>query len=156
VKLNWRSPDPIKEWIRTKSETDYLIGKINEKLRAELVEENIQSVVSGIVFDYKSKGFEVAWSHKSAAYAALGTFGVHQMLITRAGCAGRFGTLLISAEIHPGLRLNEEFCRYKNGEKCLVCLDRCPAGALSLRGFDKEKWVPLQKIRKICKFMSNE
>jgi len=140
VKLNWRSPDPIKEWILAKSETDRLIGEINEKLKAALAEEGIEAVVPGIVFDYKSKGFDVAWSHKSAAYAAgLGTFGVHQMLITKAGCAGRFGTLLISAEIPPTPRPNEEFCRYKKGEKCLVCVDRCPAGALSVRGLDKEK-----------------
>ncbi|AAM07663.1 TPA: epoxyqueuosine reductase [Methanosarcina acetivorans] len=140
VELNWRSPDPIKEWIQAKSETDNLIGKINEKLKAALAEEGIEAVVPGVVFDYTSKGFDVAWSHKSAAYAAgLGTFGVHQMLITKAGCAGRFGTLLISAEIPPTPRPTEEFCRYKKGEKCLVCVDRCPAGALSIRGLDKEK-----------------
>ncbi len=140
VKLNWRSPDPIKEWILAKSETDRLIGEINEKLKAELADEGIEAVVPGIVFDYESKGFDVAWSHKSAAYAAgLGTFGVHHMLITKAGCAGRFGTLLISAEIPPTPRPTEEFCRYKKGEKCLVCVDRCPVSALSIRGFDKEK-----------------
>ncbi|WP_440946774.1 epoxyqueuosine reductase [Methanosarcina sp. T3] len=140
VKLNWRSPDPIKEWILAKSETDRLIGEINEKLKTELAGEGIEAVAPGIVFDYKSKGFDVTWSHKSAAYAAgLGTFGVHHMLITKAGCAGRFGTLLISAEIPPTPRPTEEFCRYKKGEKCLVCVDRCPAGALSVRGLDKEK-----------------
>jgi epoxyqueuosine reductase QueG len=140
VKLNWRSPDPIKEWVQAKSETDCLIWEINEKLKAELAEENIQTVVPGIVFDYKSKGLDVTWSHKSAASAAgLGTFGVHQMLITKAGCAGRFGTLLISAEIHPTPRPAEEFCRYRKGEKCLVCVDTCPAGALTAKGLDKEK-----------------
>jgi epoxyqueuosine reductase len=140
VKLNWRSPDPIREWIQAKSETDRRIGEINEKMKAELAEEGIEAVVPGIVFDYMIKGFDVAWSHKSAAYAAgLGTFGVHHMLITKAGCAGRFGTLLISAEIPPTPRPAEEFCRHKKGEKCLVCVERCPAGALSVRGLDKEK-----------------
>lgn len=140
VKQNWQSPGPISEWIQAKSETDCFIGKINEKLKAELAEEDIRAVVPGIIFDYKSKGFDVAWSHKSAAYASgLGTFGVHHMLITKAGCAGRFGTLLISAEVPPTLRPNEEFCHYKKEEKCLVCVDRCPAGALSVRGLDKEK-----------------
>ncbi|AKB30318.1 Iron-sulfur cluster-binding protein [Methanosarcina siciliae T4/M] len=140
VELNWRSSGPIKEWIRAKSETDNLIGKINEKLKAALAEEGIEAVVPGVVFDYNCKGFDVAWSHKSAAYAAgLGTLGVNRMLITKAGCAGRFGTLLISAVIPPTPRPTEEFCRYKKGEKCLVCVDRCPAGALSIRGLDKEK-----------------
>jgi len=140
VELNWKSSGPVKEWIQAKSETDSLIGEINEKLTVELAKDGVKAVVPGIVFDYKSRGFEVVWSHKSAAYAAgLGTFGVHHMLITESGCAGRFGTLLISAEIPPTPRSTEEFCRYKKGEKCLVCVDRCPAGALSVRGFDKEK-----------------
>ncbi|MHC1756547.1 MAG: epoxyqueuosine reductase [Methanosarcina sp.] len=140
VKLNWRSREPIKQWIQAKSETDRLIGEINEKLKAELAKDGIEVVVPSTVFDYKNKGFDITWSHKSAAYAAgLGTFGVHHMLITKAGCAGRFGTILISAEISPTPRPTEEFCRYKKGEKCLVCVDRCPAGALNIKGLDKEK-----------------
>jgi len=70
VKQNWQSPGPIKEWIQAKSETDCLIGEINEKLKAELAEMDIQSVVPEIAFDYKNKGFNVAWSHKNVAYAA--------------------------------------------------------------------------------------
>ena len=140
VKLNWRSQEPVQKWIQAKGETDRLIGEINERLKAELAKDGVKSVVPSVLFDYKSKGFTIAWSHKSAAYAAgLGTFGVHHMLITRAGCAGRFGTLLISAEIPPTPRPTEEFCRYKKGEKCLVCVDRCPAGALNIKGLDKEK-----------------
>jgi epoxyqueuosine reductase len=144
VKLNWSSQEPVKEWIRAKGETDRLIEEINEKLKAELAKEGIKAVAPSIVFDYKSKGFDVSWSHRSAAYAAgLGTFGVHHMLITKAGCAGRFGTILISAEIPPTPRSTEEFCRYKKGEKCLVCVDRCPAGALTIKGLDKEKCFKL-------------
>jgi epoxyqueuosine reductase len=140
VKLNSMSQDPVKEWIKAKGETDHLIVAINEKLKSELATEDIEAVAPEIIFDYKSKGFDVAWSHKSAAYAAgLGTFGIHQMMITRKGCAGRFGTLLISAEIHPTPRPKEEFCCYKKREKCLVCVNSCPAAALSLKGFDKEK-----------------
>ncbi|WP_410507979.1 epoxyqueuosine reductase [Methanosarcina hadiensis] len=140
VKLNWRSREPVKEWILAKGETDSLIGNICEKLKVGLAKNGIEAVVPSIVFDYKNRGFDITWSHKSAAYAAgLGTFGVHQMLITKAGCAGRFGTILISVEIPATLRPAEEFCRYKKGEKCLVCVDRCPAGAITIKGVDKEK-----------------
>ncbi len=158
VKLNWKSPDPVKEWIQAKGETDRLIETINEKLKAELAKAGVSAVVPEIIFDYKNKGFDVAWSHKSAAYAAgLGTFGVHHMLITKAGCAGRFGTILISAEIPPTLRPNEEFCRYKKGEKCLVCVDRCPARALSAKGLDKEKcFTLLQENAKSFSDLNNQ
>ncbi|MPM94049.1 hypothetical protein SDC9_141191 [bioreactor metagenome] len=144
VKLNWRSGEPVKEWIQAKGETDRLIGEINGKLKAELAKEGIEVAMPSIIFDYENKGFNIVWSHKSAAYAAgLGTFGVHQMLITKAGCAGRFGTILISAEIPPTPRPTEEFCRYKKGEKCLVCVDRCPAGAVTIKGLNKEKCLRL-------------
>ena len=140
VDLNWKSPGPLREWILAKGETERLIKKINEKLTAELAKEGINAVAPTAAFDYAKSDFDVAWSHKSAAYAAgLGTFGVHHMLITKAGCAGRFGTLLISAEVPPTPRPTEEFCRYKKGERCLVCVDRCPAGALTIAGLDKEK-----------------
>lgn len=144
VKRNWRSPYPVKEWIQAKGETDCLIGEISRKLKAELAKEGIKAVVPEVTFDYKNRGFDFAWSHRSAAFAAgLGTFGVHHMLITKVGCAGRFGTILISAVIPPTPRPAEEFCRYKKGEKCLVCVDRCPAGALTARGLDKEKCFKL-------------
>ncbi len=49
------------------------------------------------------------------------------------------GTLLISSEIPPNPRPSEEFCRHKKGGICLICVDRCPAGALRAGGLDKEK-----------------
>jgi epoxyqueuosine reductase QueG len=144
VKLNSKSGEPVKEWIRARNETDRLIAEINSKLKTELAKKDIRAAVPEVIFDYSNKGFDVAWSDKSAAYATgLGTFGVHHMLITNAGCAGRFGTLLISVEIPPTPRPKEEFCSYKREEKCPVCVNRCPAAALSAEGLDKEKCFKL-------------
>lgn len=149
VKQNLKS-GVIKESIQASVDTHYLIRVINEKLKTELAKESIIAVVPEAIFNYKNNGFNVIWSHKSAAYAAgLGTFGVNQMLITQAGCAGRIGSLLISAEIPPTPYPKEEFCRHKKGEKCLVCVDRCQSGALSPNGFDKEKcFMRLQEEEK--------
>ena len=84
VKLNSKSQEPVKEWIQAKGETDRLIRRSMKNSKSELAKEDLEAVVPEIIFDYKSKGFDVAWSHKSAAYAAgLGTFGVHHMLITK-------------------------------------------------------------------------
>jgi epoxyqueuosine reductase QueG len=139
VKQNLKS-GVVKESIQASLDTSHLIREINEKLKTELAKDGVTVIVPKAIFDYKNNGFDVLWSHKSAAYAAgLGTFGINQMLITQAGCAGRIGSLLIAAEISPTPRPKEEFCRHKKGEKCLVCVDRCQSGALSLKGFDKEK-----------------
>lgn len=139
VKQNLKS-GVVKESIQASVDTSHLIKEINEKIKTELAKDGVTAIVPKAIFDYKNKGFNVSWSHKSAAYAAgIGTFGVNQMLITKAGCAGRIGSLLISAEIPPTPRPKEEFCRHKRGEKCLVCVDRCQSGALTSNGFDKEK-----------------
>lgn len=139
VKQNLKS-GVVKESIQASMDTSYLIREINEKLKTELEKDGVTVIVPKISFDYKNNGFDVSWSHKSAAYAAgLGTFGVNQMLITQSGCAGRIGSLLISAEIPPTPRPKEEFCRHKRGDKCLACVDRCQSGALSSNGFDNEK-----------------
>ena len=119
--------------------------------KSSLKKRGSSAVVPEIVFDYKSRGFDVVWSHKSVAYATgLGTFGVHHMLITKAGCAGRFGTLLVSAKIPPTPRPKEEFCCYKKREKCLVCVNSCPAAALSVKGLDKKSVSGcLRKMQKL-------
>jgi hypothetical protein len=52
--------------------------------------------------NFNEEDLTAGWSHKSVAFVAgLGTFGVNRMLITPAGCAGRFGSMVISAEIPP-------------------------------------------------------
>ena len=63
VKLNWKSPDPVKEWIQAKGETDRLITEINEALKAELAKEGISAVVPEIIFDYKNKGFATQYQN---------------------------------------------------------------------------------------------
>jgi len=55
------------------------------------------------------------------------------MLITREGCAGRFGSVIISAEIQPTSRPQEKFCN-----ECLFCVKNCPVGALRKDGLDKK------------------
>lgn len=82
----------MREWFQARAETDRLIAVIIEKLKAELVKKDIRASAPEVIFDYVSKGFGVAWPHKSAAFAAgLGTFGVHQMLITKMGVQATLG-----------------------------------------------------------------
>jgi ferredoxin len=111
VKQNLKS-GVVKDSIQASVDTSYLIREINEKIKTELEKDGIIAIVPKVIFDYRNSGFNVSWSHKSAAY---------------------------DAEILPTPRPKEEFCRHKKGEQCLVCMERCQSGALSLSGFDKEK-----------------
>ncbi len=77
------------------------------------------------------------WSHKSVAViAGLGSFGLHQAdarasdVITDAGCAGRFGSLVFDAELPVEPATPRERCLYFHDGSCLECVLRCPAGAL--------------------------
>jgi len=67
------------------------------------------------------------FSHRHAAYhAGLGTFGVNNLLLTRAyGPRARFASVFTSAELPPDDVLGEDLCT-----RCMACVEACPAGAL--------------------------
>ncbi len=69
------------------------------------------------------------FSHRHAAYlAGLGSFGVNNVLLTRAyGPRVRFASVLTAAELPPDPVLDEDLCT-----RCMRCVEECPAGALDL------------------------
>lgn len=84
------------------------------------------------------------WSHRHFAYAAgLGTFGVNNMLLTRAGCSGRLMTMVTDLPVKTGEPMNDELCRYKKDGSCGVCIKTCPEHALGGDRFAREKCYAL-------------
>jgi epoxyqueuosine reductase QueG len=88
-------------------------------------------------------GFASTWSERHAAYAAgLGTFSLNDALITERGIAHRLGSVVTDAAlpIRAGaagaLRGN---CAFDSPQGCGVCIGRCPVGAISERGHDKDR-----------------
>ncbi|HJJ77399.1 MAG TPA: hypothetical protein O0X78_02870, partial [Methanocorpusculum sp.] len=61
----------------------------------------------------------------------------NNMLITRAGSMGRFGSVVTALKEKADLPMTEELCISKAGGGCLACVKRCPTGALSADGFDR-------------------
>lgn len=88
-------------------------------------------------------GFASSWSERHAAHACgLGTFGLSDGLITPAGKAVRVGSVVVRHVFEPTPRSysrHNEWCLFAATGKCLACARRCPAGAISERGHDKEK-----------------
>lgn len=83
------------------------------------------------------------WSERHAAHVAgLGTFGLCDGLITPAGKAVRIGSVISHISIPPTPRTytgHNEWCLFYSGKgKCRKCIERCPAGAISETGHDKE------------------
>jgi ferredoxin len=88
-------------------------------------------------------GFASNWSERHTAYACgLGTFGLSDGLITARGKAHRAGSVVALLKVEPARRPYDDhhaYCLHYNGGACLKCAERCPAGAISERGHDKER-----------------
>ena len=85
-------------------------------------------------------GFTANWSQRHVAYAAgLGTFGLSDGLITEAGVAQAVGTVVVNIPFDSPKRPGDihAACLYYQKGACMACAKRCPAGAISERGHDK-------------------
>jgi epoxyqueuosine reductase QueG len=132
-----------REWAVAYVETNALIDRIARGLVAALAEQGIGAAAEPATHNWDPNTLVSRWSHKSvAAIAGLGSFGLHHMLITEAGCAGRFGSLVVEADLQPTLQPGEqvpERCRHFHDGSCTTCVNRCPVGALTVDGLDKRR-----------------
>ena len=87
-------------------------------------------------------GYASNWSERHVAYAAgLGTFGLSDGLITEAGAAEAVGSIAVNIPFSSSARPDDihAACLYYQEETCKACVKRCPAGAISDKGHDKNK-----------------
>jgi len=144
VEANRARPGEVaREWALAYVETNALINRIAQRLIAALAERGVKAAAEPATHNWDPVTLISRWSHKSvAAIAGLGSFGLHHMLITDAGCAGRFGSLVVDAALEPTsgpeapTRLR---CRYLYDGSCQTCVQRCPVGALTETGLDKRR-----------------
>jgi epoxyqueuosine reductase len=90
----------------------------------------------------KTVGWASNWSHRHIAYAAgLGTFGLSDGLITPAGKAHRAGSVVVNFPLDSPSRPADihQYCLFYQTGGCKVCIQRCPAGAISEKGHDKNR-----------------
>ena len=88
-------------------------------------------------------GFASSWSERHAAYASgLGTFGLCDGLITPKGKAMRCGSVVARIAVPPSARPytdHHAYCLFYFNGSCGKCIKRCPAGAITREGHDKDK-----------------
>jgi len=134
-----RSDLASETWARAYVETNALLSEICHKLGEMLAEQGVRAVWEPPTHNFDPVRLMSAWSHKSvAAVARLGQFGHHQMLITRAGCAGRLCSIVLDVDppLLPGDVVRENLCLYDKG--CRACVRCCPVGALTEEGLDRQ------------------
>lgn len=140
VVSNTKTGYASREWAIAYIETNRLIGRVCAALRDMLATHGWEARWELPTYSFDPVRLVSRWSHKSVGViAGLGEFGVHQMVITDAGCAGRFGSLITTAPLKPTPRPNapQVRCRYYSDGSCTVCVDRCPVGAICVDGFDR-------------------
>lgn len=139
---------PSREWALTRAQGEHF----NTLLRMRLVEmlglwgtQAVAPLLSGMwrpVMDPKT-GMASTWSERHAAYAAgLGTFSLNDGFITEKGIAHRCGSIITNETITPTNRTCGNpwsNCLFSRDGSCGLCIDRCPVGAISRQGHDKEK-----------------
>jgi hypothetical protein len=138
---------PTLRWTAARGEWESLIGSINERIVADIEKAGMKAIAIEQIKEFKREtsnkyGHAAKWSHRHAAYiCGLGTFGRCEGLITKKGKAMRFTTILIEADLEADSRDYEkynEWCKMSSGD-CDVCIKRCPVGAITKEGHDKDK-----------------
>ncbi|MDP2972473.1 MAG: epoxyqueuosine reductase [Deltaproteobacteria bacterium] len=88
-------------------------------------------------------GWASPWSERHVAYTSgLGTFSLNDGLITPKGMAIRIGSVVTLLKLTPSERKyghHKENCLLFRNEKCGKCIPRCPAGAITEEGHDKDR-----------------
>jgi epoxyqueuosine reductase len=145
-------------WNHTRWQGQDLINEISGYIVTELEKLGYAAVAPELAGFFKVNGNILAsnWSQRHIAYAAgLGTFSLSDGFITPKGIAIRCGSGVTDAVIKSTARLYKDHlaaCLFYQGKKCRRCIERCPAGAISEKGHDKQKClVYLNKSRELAK-----
>ena len=89
------------------------------------------------------------WSERHVAYVAgHGTFSLSDGFITEKGIAHRCGSVVTDLTLPPSLRTARTAfsnCTYYVNGGCRACIARCPAGAITEAGHDKNKCFDYQR-----------
>lgn len=95
-------------------------------------------------------GLITNWSQRHIAYAAgLGTFSLSDGFITPKGIAMRCSSVVCDAVLRPTPRVYKNHlanCLFYRDGSCHRCIERCPVGAISEQGHDKQKCYEYLRI----------
>ncbi|PLX46010.1 MAG: FeS-binding protein [Deltaproteobacteria bacterium] len=138
---------PSRRWAHTRNFGEMFITALKERLVEFLAGEGFLAVAPPSLDGWKMLrdervGYASPWSERHVAYAAgLGTFSLNDGLITERGMSHRLGSVVTNAELPYNQRAFDNYranCLTFADEKCGACIKRCPTGALSPDGHDKD------------------
>jgi epoxyqueuosine reductase QueG len=138
---------PSREWAYTRTYGEAFNNLLREHLVKVLTDMGQRAVASILTKGWHmvetAEGLSSTWSERHAAYAAgLGTFSLNDGFITARGIAHRCGSVITDLVLPPSPRSYKdkgENCLFYAEGRCGVCIERCPAGAISREGHDKKR-----------------
>ena len=138
---------PSERWARARIFGEEVNVKLRKHLLKSLGGKGVRAVAPLLIPQFSTRispkyGFASTWSERHAAYAAgLGTFGLCDGLITPVGKAMRTGSVVANIYLPPTPRVYENphaYCLFYMKGTCGECMDRCPIGAITTDGHNKE------------------
>lgn len=131
------------EWLHGRVEGQDFLLETGEFIKTVIEDAGYRAVIPFLDKDFwkvesHEEGYTSNWSERHVAYiCGLGTFGLSKSLITRAGSAGRFISIVTDMELPVTERDYTQVYQYCSF--CGQCIKRCPAGAISLENGKKHE-----------------
>jgi epoxyqueuosine reductase len=121
-----------REWAIAYQETNALISQVSSRLVEDFGRYGIRAAAEPATGNFDYSALKSRWSHKSmAVMAGIGSFGLHQLVITDAGCTGRIGSFVVDIDLPFEKPPRKERCEYFATGTCLDCVLACPVLALA-------------------------
>jgi epoxyqueuosine reductase QueG len=139
---------PSREWALTRTHGEMVNGDLRRHLVVWLEAQGHRAVAPQYSplwqeFPDTPVGIASRWSERHAAYAAgLGTFSLSDGFISPRGIAHRCGSIISDLALEPTGRSAPDHlhnCLYYRNGGCGACIGRCPVGAISRSGHDKQR-----------------
>jgi len=149
---------PSDRWARARIFGEAFNDKLRQHVVKLLLNAGVEAVAPVLVPFWnwtetisERYGMASNWSERHAAYVSgLGTFGLCEGLISPLGKAVRYGSVVARISIPPTPRPyvdHQGYCLYHAQGTCGKCIDRCPAGAITEKGHDKQRcWDYIETI----------
>lgn len=142
VKNNIEGTMASKEWAMAYIKTNDLIKIINENIEKLMTKKGYKTGKIPATHNFDKDKLISNWSHRHIAYiAGIGTFGINNMLITKNGCCGRFGSIVINYEFNEyrqDIEIKEKCINKVNGS-CGICINKCIVNAYENNKFNRHK-----------------